>query len=52
MRVFDFSEPCDVDLNLDFGRNQEWQEGHDQDNHNYRFVVNQIPIIKGLKIIK
>ena len=30
MRVFDFSEPCDVDLNLDFGRNQEWQEGHDK----------------------
>ena len=49
MRVFNFSEPCDVDLNLDFGGDQEWEEGHDQDGHNYRFVLwNQILFIKGL----
>ena len=41
MRVFNFSEPCDVDLNLDFSRDQEWQEGHNQNGHNYRFAVMQ-----------
>ena len=41
MRMLSFSEPCDVDLNLDFSRDQEWQEGHDQNGHNYRFAVMQ-----------
>ena len=41
MRMLSFSEPCDVDLNLDFSRDQEWQEGHNQNGHNYRFAVMQ-----------